>query len=192
MGLSPASSGTGGSSGGGVGGAFDTLITGEGLKGEAYDRALATGAVALTSGTLRAVSCPLAAGTQIAAVIGGATVAGVGMTHGWYLIWDRTLALVAQTADVPASFQATGLIQVALTATYTVPTTGVYLLGVLCTTGTSMPTMLGSSTGGGAGTNILTTIGSGLRRQGQQAGLAAPPNPLVPADVAASVWLGVL
>jgi hypothetical protein len=170
----------------------DTLVSGEGLKGEAYDRALAVSAVALASGTLRAVSCSLAAGVQIASVIGGATVAGVGMTHGWYLIWDRTLALVAQTADAPASFQATGLIQVALTATYTVPATGVYLLGVLATTGTSMPTMIGSSTGGGAGTASLTTIGSGLRRQGQQAGLSAPPNPLVPADVAASVWLGVL
>jgi len=178
----------------GVGGfsSADSLIAGEGLKGETYDRALATGAVALTSGTLRACSCALAAGTQITAMIGGATVAGVGMTHGWYLVWDRTLALVAQTADVPASFQATGLIQVNLTATFTPAYTGLYLLGILCTTGTSMPTMLGSSTGGGAGTASLTTIGSGLRRQGQQAGLAAPPNPLVPADVAASVWLGVL
>jgi hypothetical protein len=110
------------------------------------------------------------------------------MTHGWYLLYDRNQNLLAQTADSPASFQTTGLVQLNFTASVVVPATAVYYLAILCTTGTSMPTVMASPNPTGS----QVAIGSGVRRSGTQAGLAAPPNPSVLADAATVVWLGAV
>jgi hypothetical protein len=170
--------------------ADDAQVAARALKGESFDLALAAWPNTPASGLMHAVGIPLQVGTTVATMTCAISGAGTGVTHGFLALYSPASVLLAQSADTPASFQGTGLVSLAMTASTTVATTGLYYGAVLVTTGTTMPTL--------AGTNFvfagqLGAIGTGQRRAGQQAGLTAPPAPAVLVDGAATwtPWLAV-
>lgn len=91
------------------------------------------------SGDFHAGVVWLPAGTKIANLSEYAKTAGVAITHAWLAIYDANLNLVAQTADNPTAFQATGWITVPLVASYTTPAAGIYYLADLISATTTMP-----------------------------------------------------
>ena len=99
-----------------------------------------------TSGTLAVTSIMLKAGMSISNMLlctdGTAETGG---SHGWYVLMDTSMKVLAVTADkTAATFWGNGFQAYSLpfTASYTVPTTGRYLVGV-CIVASQMPTFSG-------------------------------------------------
>jgi hypothetical protein len=184
--LSPASSGSGSSSG--AGSNPDSIsLTGQALVGETLDRALATNPALPASGDLRGGTMALRAGQTVTNLVVAVTVAGVGMTHGSLALWDLAGNLLRSTADVPATFNGAGLLVIALSAPFTQPADGLVYATFFGTTGTSMPNVSASPSG-----NVFTiaALAGGVRRSVKQTGLAAQPNPAVFVDGVPTFWVG--
>lgn len=71
----------------------------------------------------------LSAGQTITALSVPVKTAGAGLTLGILAVYDGNFNMVAQTPNTPSAFQATGWRTVNLSASYTVPTSGLYYLG---------------------------------------------------------------
>lgn len=99
----------------------------------------------MVSGQLLLVGIPLSAGqvvTNLTAYLGGTTFAGV--TNQWFGLWTSSRSLLGVTADAgSASWVANLGKTLALTTPYTVPTSGMYYMGI-CIVATTMPTMMGT------------------------------------------------
>ena len=157
-------------------------LAGRGVITETFAPLTTGGPLAQTSGTLRAGAVGIAAGTMVTSltVHVANTLAGSGMTHCWFMIYNSALALVANTADTPAAVQVSGNVTLALTAPLVVSASGLFYLGVLATTGTTMPSL----SSGANNANLVgygAAIGAGAASILAQSGLAALPNPVVPA-----------
>jgi hypothetical protein len=164
-------------------------LTGEGLLGETFDRANASTVDTNPSGTLWLGGIPLAAGLTLTNICVIVQTAGVGMTHAVCALYGPTFSLLAQTTDVPATWQSTGIKVMPLTAQFTTTQTGLHYIGTWSTFATSTPTFIATTMG--ASFQGLGAIGSGQRRSAFQTGVAALPNPAVPAGYALMLWNGV-
>jgi hypothetical protein len=125
---------------------------------ETVPRILCTSStMTLTSGTLYLAEVWLQAGIPVGHwnwVCG--TTGSTTATHWWGCVLDSSRILRAVTADqLTATITASSLATVALTATYTPPTSGVYYWGLMVAAGTP-PTSAASATA--LGTAILTAL----------------------------------
>lgn len=114
----------------------------QGFLAQNFDRAQVAGATILVSGTSESALVPLRAGQVVSSVYLACTVVATGLTLakvGIYSADGKTL--LASSANTPAAFAATGLDPIALSAPWTVPATGVYLVVIVCA-GTTPPTLL--------------------------------------------------
>ena len=123
---------------------YATGITG--TIAETIPRILCTEAnlSALTSGTLNLVAIYLKAGQQINNISFFAATTGSGTpTNGFFALYDINRNLLAQTANFTSEAWVANTIKTkALTATYTVPSTGLYYVGIMITA-TTVPTLKG-------------------------------------------------
>jgi len=91
------------------------------------------------SGTLHMAAIPLKAGMlihNINFVLSGTALTRGTNAHLWFALYDANFNLLARTADdTAATWGAYGNRTGALTAPYTVPTTGLYFLGVMVVAG---------------------------------------------------------
>jgi hypothetical protein len=183
MGLSPSSSGKGG------GGSNPSSISlaAQNLIAETIDRALISTTAANVSGSLAGGSMPLRAGQVVTNLLVGVQTAGVGMTHGSLALYDLAGNLLRSTADVPATFQTTGLKTIALTSTYTQSADGLVYAACFLTTGTSMPSLFACPT---SSTTMEGQIAGGAFRTVFQSGLATQPNPATFGAASPLVWVG--
>lgn len=112
-----------------------------------YDSAGDTGNVALTTQVMTSVPIYLTAGDVVTnlSFCSGATAAGT-PTNWWFALYSTaaTPALIAQTADQTSTAWAAATVKtVALTAAYTVPTTGIYWAAIHVKA-TTVPTLMGT------------------------------------------------
>lgn len=98
----------------------------------------------------------LKAGTVITKLSVPVTNAGNAMTHAQLGVYDADLNLIASTADTPAAFQATGIIELPLSAPWTAPSDGVYYLASAYS-GTTLPTVLNAK----QDTNVSLALAGG-------------------------------
>jgi len=157
-------------------------LAGRGVIAETFPPLTTGGPSLQVSGTLRGGAVGFAAGTTVSnlTVHVPNTLAGTGMTHCWFMIYNSALALVAQTADSPIAVQSAGNVTLALTSALSVTASGLFYLCFLATTGTTMPN-LSSGANNANLVNYGAAIGSGAPSIIAQTGLAALPNPVVPA-----------
>lgn len=99
---------------------------------------------ALTSGTLYLQAIYLRAGTKISSIsFSTATTAAGTPTNCFFALYDASRNKLAETANqLTAAWAANTLKTLALTAQYTVPTSGIYYVGLMVTA-TTVPTMKG-------------------------------------------------
>jgi hypothetical protein len=99
---------------------------------------------ALTSGTLHLTAVYLRAGQKINQIsYHSATTAAGTPTNGFFALYDINRALLAQTTNFTTeAWAANGIKTKPLTAPYTVPSTGLYYVGILITA-TTVPTLKG-------------------------------------------------
>ena len=132
-----------------------------------------------STGSIHGSGIWLPAGKTISKLAELVTVAGATMTHGILGLFDSGFNLLAQSADTPAAFQATGWIELSLGSPYVTPAAGMYYVADLLA-GTTMPTT--GNLGSLAATNARAQLPGGLWRYFTMAGpLAAFPSPLTPA-----------
>jgi hypothetical protein len=151
-----------------------------GLIAETYPRELMLNQNVSTSGDYRFCAIGLEAGDAISNVlvfVAGAAAAVTLARAGIYS--PSTLALLASSANQSGlAWGAAGWVAVPLSATWTVPATGVYYVGMLFVAGAG-PSMAGAGAVNGA--DVVSPPGNVIRTCGRQVGLADLPNPLVPA-----------
>lgn len=132
------------------------------------------------SGSVHGAAVYLRAGQVVNRISELVAVAGVAVTHGRYGLFDSNFNLLAQTADSPATFQAAGWAELALTAPYIVPQSGFYYVADLLAAATTMPSI--GNLGSLAATNARSKLPNNQWRYFNMAGpLAAFPTPLAPA-----------
>lgn len=123
------------------------LLNGSTAKRSNLDRRyLVTNTAALTTQVMTSVALPLYAGDVVTNLtfLSGGTAAGT-PTNYWFALYDNsaTPALIAQSADqLTAAWAANTAITLALSAAYTVPTTGIYYAAVMVKA-TTPPTLAG-------------------------------------------------
>jgi len=114
-------------------------------------RLIASSAIpALTSGTLRLTAVWLPKGTVVTSISYLCGVAVTGLTNRWFSLFDASRALLRTTADNAGTWNAGSPLTIPLSSTYTVPSDGLYYLGI-CEVATT-PTQLrgvGSTTSSG-------------------------------------------
>lgn len=131
---------------------FDSYGLGYGITGtvaETVARHLVDSTQAgTTSGLMYLTAVYLRAGQKINNLSFFATVAASGMTHGLFGIYNSSLALVATSADFLTEGWLVNTIKTKpLTATYTVPTTGLYYFAVMTANSTTQPSYAAKGTG---------------------------------------------
>lgn len=141
-----------------------------------------------TSGRLAMYLVYLEAGTVVSNItFMSGTTAGATLTHTWFSLYSSALAKLAVTADdTSAAWAAVTAKTLALTAPYTVPTSGNYYLGVTCV-GTTMPTFTGSS-GVALAAGTLAPILSGWSTTGLTDPASAPSTAAALAAISGWAW----
>lgn len=123
--------------------------------------------IVVASGTLQLTGIFLVKGMVISNVnfITGST-AGATLTHQWAGIYTPARVLAAVSADGTSTAMAANTqLTYALSAAYTVPTSGLYYVGLLVTNGATQPTFSGTSGANAAG-NALVPILAGTSNTG--------------------------
>jgi Collagen triple helix repeat (20 copies) len=121
--------------------AANALAQASGLVAWTSDPGLITSGSADTSGTIHGSSVYLTKGDSIDWLAELVTADGADMSHGAYAIYDSNFDLVAQTADNGNAFataKADSWVELPLTDTYTVPSSGLYYFVDLLA-GSTMP-----------------------------------------------------
>lgn len=114
---------------------------------------------ALTSGTLRMVAIPLLERMPIASIAVTSVGAATTPTNQWFGLFDGNRVALRLTADDTTTAWAGNTTKtLALTSTYTVPTSGLYYIGILVVAATP-PTLAGSSSGNGSVPNRAPILG---------------------------------
>lgn len=151
--------------------ADDALPTGA-IRVSTDRRVVATNQTALTSGQPRMVAIQLQAGdiiTSITFVTG--TTAPASPTHQWFALYDSSRNLVRVTGDdTNAAWASSSPKTLNLSSSYTVPSTGMYYLGILVTA-TTMPTLFATN---GASQMVGVTVLPILCGNSSSAGLTTP------------------
>lgn len=114
------------------------LAEGAGLKGQNFERQAAAGSTAAITGTVYGMLVPFRAGDVVTNVHVNLNAAGASMTLSKVGIYDTSGNRLAASADLTTAWQASGAKTHALSAAYTVPTTGCRYLVLLGVSG-SMP-----------------------------------------------------
>lgn len=133
----------------------------------------------LSTGALRMQSIGLVAGDVVTniAVLSGTTAAGT-PTHYMFGLYDSSRNLLATSTDqTTAAWGASTLKTLAMTTPYTVPTTGVYYIGIFVTA-TTVPTLQGSSSAPSSALGNASGMGPSIGGTTTDASLTtALPNP---------------
>lgn len=133
-----------------------------------------------TSGILHGNAVWIPQGKTITRLEVFIATAGIGVTDAWVAIYDKSLALLAQSNDTPAFANVLGWQGANLQAPWTCPRSDFYYFADLYIGGT-MPFYTDSGTVAAAA--LSQTPNAGLPFLWfQQVGLAALPNPCVPAQ----------
>lgn len=145
---------------------------------------------ALTSGSLYLQAIYLMAGEKISNIsfCSGATQAGT-PTNQFFALYDINRNLLAQTANATTTaWAANTFVTRALTATYTVPTTGLYYVGIMVTA-TTVPTLAGLTAAGNAALRTNAPIISG---NGSTSLTTSLPNPSAAITAGVNtIWAGL-
>jgi hypothetical protein len=161
-----------------------------GCKGETMDRVYCpeTNTTWTTTGKLWLQAVWLAAGTVVSNIsfFAATTALGTG-THQFFGLYDSSRNLLATSADATsAAWSANTIKTLAMTSAYTIPTTGLYYLGV-SVTATTMPTLKGGPAKTGAQLAATAPILGGATADAGP--LTALPNPAGAITAStASVW----
>jgi hypothetical protein len=172
----------------------DAYSLGYGITGtvaETMSRNIAGVNVApLATGVLFLQAVYLRAGQKISNIsFFSGTQATVTGTHGLFGLYSAALALLATTADFTSEAWAASTVKTkALTAAYTVPTTGLYYVGIMIAA-TTVPSLVGVTAAAAAGFKGMAPILSGASTTALTTTL---PNPCAaPAANVNSVWAGL-
>jgi len=134
-----------------------------GTLAETIPRSIAgVNVAALTSGTLYLQAVYLRAGQKVTNIsfCSGTTAAGT-PTNRRFALYSSARALLAQTADqTTTAWAANTVMTTALTAAYTVPTTGLYYVGIMVAA-TTVPSLAGITAAGNAALRTTAPIISG-------------------------------
>ena len=168
---------------------FDSAFFVTGCKAETFPRKLVqeVNTAALSTGRLSLESIALRAGDVLTSIsFWSATSAAGTPTNQIFGIYNANLNLVANTSnDTTTAWAANTRKTLSLTSSYTVPSTGLYYLGIMVVA-TTVPTLKGMTavTGGqlrGAAPNLGGTSSTGLT--------TSLPNPAAAITVStASIW----
>lgn len=165
------------------------FMNAQGYFAETYPRGATSSASVMISGTVYYEGIGLVAGDVVTNILATAnavvvTPSGVGMKFG---IYTKANVLVANTADVSASFLTVGAKSSALTTPYTVPTTDGYYLAVIVIAATG-PGLWRST----AGLNGTGPFGAAtLSVSAAQTGQIDLPATGTPTGGTFGLWLGV-
>lgn len=125
------------------------LVTSQGLIGQNFDRAIAQAGSLLTGGTAYGTLIPLKKGQVVTNIVTHVTTGGTATSHVSQGIYSQDgvtrFALTGDSGADQTAFNTTGAKAVALTAPWTVPATGAYLVITVLTAGTTVPTLLRAS-----------------------------------------------
>lgn len=166
----------------------DAILTrGQGFAGENFSRAQVASSGAMVSGTIYFQGVALLAGDVITNLHPRIITAGAGITACRVGLYDAAGNRVAQSNDLGVSWQTGGLKTNALSAPYTVPTTGMYYVALFCTFTTTAP----APARAGAVTGVFEAIGAGAMLEGTQAGQASLVTPATIANANQfAFWVG--
>lgn len=166
--------------------AEDGLTVGLGYLAQTFPRNNANAtALVLTTQRVQAGSIGLKAGMVLTgAVICVTGAAAAGATYSAIGLYNSSDALVAVTANTAEHFASAGSIKLAFTATYTVPTTGIYYIAALTVNAGTNPSVLRGS--GLAGTDTATS-GAEVSHW-QQATQSTLPSTATPAATTPCIW----
>lgn len=114
-----------------------------------YASPLSNLANALTLGTPTCCALPLLAGEVVTSIrwyVGSTGLAASSATNQWFFLADSSLKILAVTSDdTTAAWTANTPKVLALTAPYSVTSTGLYYVGIVIAGGAATPTMVGIS-----------------------------------------------
>ena len=167
------------------------MLSGQGLISQNFERTASAAGLIMVDGTAYFMAVPLLAGDVVSSVSIAATTVGAGMTLSKVGLYALDGTRLAVSADLGAGWEGTdGTKTGALTAPYTVPTSGLYYAAIIGKTGTTMPTLLR----GLSNTIIdaMTAIGSGACPAGSQTGQTdLPASATITPAVGIGFWVGV-
>jgi hypothetical protein len=133
------------------------------FKAWAADPAVVTLSSAPSSSMAKGISfysaAYLTAGTVISNVYINIATAGVGLSNCYVGLFNATTR-VAVSAAISTAWQTTGAVSNAFTASYTIPTTGIYYVAILFGNGSTTAPILSSTPGTAALFNINTSTSS--------------------------------
>lgn len=134
---------------------------------ETFTRLLGVSASStLTSGDLFLMSIPLWAGAVVTNIGFYMVAAATTLTHGWFALLDSSFIVRAVSADqTSGSWAATSIKTLPMAAAYTIPTAGVYYIGLMAVASVQ-PTVM-KMTAGDATLNGISPIMWGLSSTGQ-------------------------
>ena len=145
---------------------------------------------ALTSGTLFLQMIYLRAGRRVANIsfCSGTTAAGT-PTNQFFALYDSSRNLLAQTANNTTTAWAANTVRtLAVTASYTVPTTGLYYIGIMVSA-TTPPSLAGVTAAANAALRAAVPIVAGNSTAGLTTSL---PNPAAAITATVnSVWAAI-
>jgi len=160
-------------------------------KGETMDRnyCVETNTTLTTTGQIYCQAIWLQAGTVVTNIaFCSATTAASVPTHYCFALYTTALALCGSTADqTTGAWAANTLKTLALTAAYTVPTTGLYYLAFMMTA-TTVPTMKGGTARTDGTLSFTATAISGISGTAYSTGTAPATINALAAKVTTSLW----
>ena len=148
--------------------AMAILTTGQGLLSQNFDRQVANTSSLMIGGTAYAMLIPLKEGDKIGNLYVNSAGAGSGVTlFKASILSAGANTEYARTADQSALFSSGGVKTLPLVSAWVVPATGVYLVCIVATATTTLPTLwrgtvLASVTKIGSSAPAIATLGTGL------------------------------
>ncbi len=166
------------------------LREGQAIKGEPYPRIVGdNGGSRLTGGTVYLVAIGLVSGDIVTNILANIASAGTGTTLSKVGLYDSSGNRLARSADQGSAWNTVGSYTIALTAPYTVTSTGLYYLAVIATASSTVPA-LWSTVISGVG-DIPFAGGSAPWAVGTSTGLSDLPSSLSFGTTGATgYWMG--
>jgi len=163
-------------------------VIAQGMKGQTFERVMATSSNALVSGTVMYTLLPVTAGDVISNIYVNLTNSPTSVTLGKVGVYSTGGSQLAVSADDSANWTAAGIRKIALTTPYVVGTDGAVYLAVLyvASTGTAPTLPTASST-----TNVPQKVNSTVLPWAALSGQTDMPVSGTPgASGARAMWLG--
>lgn len=161
-------------------------LTAQQIVSETFPRGAVQGAGAPTSGDVLVGMVGLLEGDAVSNVYVAVNVLASGLTLAKVGIWDLNGNLLASSADISSSLTATGMKQLALSATFRATRQDGYYVGLVQVGTTPAQLMRGISN-----TFISSATGGGFRPVGIHAGQTDLPNPATFGNTGGFYWFGV-